>query len=385
VIAGMAIWSIRAFSNPDRLVLLFFSLRGLRYWIFPITGFIIAVLLAGHYTRDLYELPSLRLGIRYLFSVVFGLGIPSLKIDRDQIDTDSTKINLLERVGGPGYLNILPGYLVLLENPKGPSNVYGAGDHYVSRREWIHAIANLEDQHGYIDSRTATTKDGIEVIVREIRYQYRLWPSRRQGEYVPRSPREPFPYSIQSMRNYIYNRNVTPLGVTSLTTALDLIVDGVITDFVYEHQFDYLTSPQFGIDPREEIRRKFQTQTIKSRFHNLGIELLWVDIGHFDVADEIWQKRVETWSAKWIGQAMLYRNEGEAQRLTAHRQALAEGRADALEDLVHTLNDARLKEIPMDQLRNLVLLYTAQILDEMGDKKKDKSNSSGSLPSPRKT
>jgi len=117
----------------------------------------------------------------------------------------------------------------------------------------------------------------------------------------------------------------------------------------------------------------------------LGIELLWVDIGHFDVADEIWQKRVETWSAKWIGQAMLYRNEGEAQRLTAHRQALAEGRADALEDLVHTLNDARLKEIPMDQLRNLVLLYTAQILDEMGDKKKEKGNSSGSLPSPRKT
>jgi len=111
VITGMAIWSIRAFSNPDRLVLLFFSLRGLRYWIFPITGFIIAILLAGHYTRDLYELPSLRLGIRYLFSVVFGLGIPSLKIDRDQIDTDSTKINLLERVGGPGYLNILPATL----------------------------------------------------------------------------------------------------------------------------------------------------------------------------------------------------------------------------------------------------------------------------------
>jgi len=77
---------------------------------------------------------------------------------------------------------------------------------------------------------------------------------------------EPFPYSIQSMRNYIYNRNVTPLGVTSLTTALDLIVDGVITDFVYEHQFDYLTSPQFGIDLAKKSAESFKHKPLKVVF-----------------------------------------------------------------------------------------------------------------------
>ncbi|MBP1693716.1 MAG: putative rane protein [Chloroflexi bacterium] len=385
VITAMAIWSIRAFSVPDRLVLLFFSLRGLRYWIFPIAGLLIAILLAGHYLRDLYELPSLRLGIRYMISVVFSLGLPALKIDKDRIDTDSEKVNLLERIGGPGNLNILPGYLALLENPEGPSNVYAAGGHYVSRREWLQAVANLEDQHGYIESRTATTKDGIEVTVQEIRFHYRLWPSRRHGEYVPRSPEAPFPYSNQSMRNYIYNRVVSEKGLVSLVDSLDNVVSSVITSYVNEHHFDYLTSPQFGVDPRGEIRKKFQEEGTRERFRNLGTELLWVDIGHFDVADEIWQKRVETWSAKWVGEAKLQREEGAAKRLSAHRTALAEGRANALEDLIQTLDNARLQQTPKDRLRSLVLLYTAQILEEMSETTKDQGSISGSLPPQNKT
>ncbi len=137
--------------------------------------------------RDLYELPSVRLGMRYVVSTLFGFFLPTLRVEHGRIVSDPGQINLLEHIGGPGYLNIASGNLVLLENPAGPSNVYSAGFHFVSRREIIKEVMSLEDQHGYIESRKATTRDGIEVEVREIRYHYRLRPSRRQGElYSPR-------------------------------------------------------------------------------------------------------------------------------------------------------------------------------------------------------
>lgn len=383
ILVGITLWSASAFSPPDRFPWIIFTLQGIKYWILPLAGFLAALVLAGNYARDLYDLESLRSGMRYVLSTTFARSLPSLKIDRVDVDLDPKQGNQLARIGGPGYLNILPGYLALLENSSGPSNVYSAGIHYVSRREFVKEIASLEDQHGYIETASATTKDGILVIVREIRYHYRLRPSRRQGEYIPRSPVTPFPYTLQSMRNYTYSRYVSHVGLTSMPIALDFIVNGAITDYINTHRFDDLTSPGWDTQPhpRTQIWNDLTTrESFRERFRAYGIELLWVDIGHFDVDNEdIWKWRVQTWGAHWQGVASLPRGLGQVRRQTYEKIARAEGRADALSLLIDNLNDARLQGLPAENLRSLVLLYTAQILDELG-KNADEHHRPNALP-----
>jgi hypothetical protein len=367
VLAGMALWSSTINLDPKHFPWILFSFSGLRYWIFPLVGFIGALLLAAHYMRDLFELASIRHGVRHVIAILFGMSLPSATIEQGAIALQQDKVNLLERIGGPGVIDVAPGNLVLLENQQGPSNVYGSGYHYVSRREFIKSIARLEDQHGYIESTKATTKDGIEITVREVRYHYRLKPSRRYGEYIPRSPQDPFPYSNLSMRNYTYHRTVSTLGLTPLPMAVNFIVDGVITDYVCEHQFDHIVDPPIGVDPRAEIRRNFDLERIKDRFRDLGMELLWVDIGHFDVSEEVWQQRLETWEAKWEGAANIAREDGETRRQTYRRLARAQGRADALTQMIAELSKARAEGATRENIQDLVMLYTAQILEEMTD------------------
>lgn len=375
IILGMVFLSSRIFTKPAHYPWILFSLTGLRYWLFPLAGLALAFVVVGFYVRDIYNLPSLGAGIRYVLAVVFGIGLPIVNIKDGRLDIPERQVNLLEQIGGPGYVNILPGNLVLLENSVGPSNVYPAGFHYVSRRETVKEIASLADQHGYMESREATTKDGITVTVREIRFHYRLKPSRRRGEYVPRSPEDPYPYTMQSMRNYTYNRNVVPAGpgtvLTSIAAAMNFIVDGVITDYVYEHQFDQLVAPQSDVDPRAEILKNFKRENYQERLRQLGVELIWVDIGHFDVKDEVWRSRIETWEAKWVGTAEIAREDGEMRRQVSRRLARAEGRVDALKAMIEALNKALTDAVNRgdhnENLRKLILLYSAQILEEMSD------------------
>jgi hypothetical protein len=377
ILLGMVFLSGRAFTNPTHYPWVLFSLAGLHYWIFPFAGFLVALILAGYYASELYDLPNLGWGMRYVLAVAFGIGLPVMRIQDGQRDIPEGQFNLLEQAGGPGFINVLPGNLVLLENLSGPSNVYPAGFHFVSRREIVKEIASLADQHGYMESTSATTKDGITVTVREIRYHYRLRPSRRRGETVPRNPADPYPYTMQAMRGYTYNRSViirerTPV-LTPISVALDIFVDGVITDYIYEHQFDALVAPQPGIDPRREILRNFETPASRARLSDMGIELFWVDIGHFDVDERVWQARVGSWEASWVGTAEIAREDGQMRRQIYHRLARAQGRVDALKTMIESVNkvleDAVESGDQVENLRKLILLYSAQTLEEMSETK----------------
>jgi hypothetical protein len=378
MITGMAFWSASVFTRPEQFPWVLFSLAGLRFWVFPIAGFLGALLIVGHYISDLYELPGLTHGVRHTLSILFGFGLPALHISDGRVENNINGINLLERIGGPGLLNVDPGNLVILENQTGPSNVYAGGSHFVSRRETIKDVVSLEDYHGFIDERRATTRDGIPVIVRNINYHFRLRPPRRAVDHSARRPDDPFPYSMQGIRNYVYNRSVTPDGLTGIDAAMNINVGGAITDFISDSQFEQLMLPGAGTDPRMVIRNQLSTPARQNQFRNLGMELLWVDIGHFDVEDNVWAERVRTWGARWVGTAEIDHALGESQRLTSHSRARAEGRADALRGLIETFEDARLNGTPPQSLRNLILLYTAQILEEIGEYGVDQSP--GELP-----
>ena len=91
----------------------------------------------------------------------------------------------------------------------------------------------------------AKTKDGIEVVVRDIHYRYRLRTGRRFGDHERRKAMNPYPYSVEAVKDMAYNRTVGRDGLSSWHTAVRLAFDGGITEYIKSHKFDDLTAPNY--------------------------------------------------------------------------------------------------------------------------------------------
>jgi len=365
-------WERDLFTLPGTVPIGLFSLRGLRFWIVPVAALAGALFVAAHYVKDVYELPRLRKAIHYILSAAYALVYPRLLIVDGEKVIKEDEINLLDQVGGPGYVLVSPGSIVLLERLTAPSNVYAAGAHFVSRLERVKETATLEDQHGFIESVSATTKDGIEVNVRAIQYRYRLKTGRKYGDYNRRTPVNPFPYSIEAMRNLTYGRTVSQDGFVSWHDAVRSAVVGSIVDYITQHQIDHLTAPEVtdtdGEDPRAEIHKKLFAKRSRERLRSLGAELLWVDIGHIDIKDEdIDAQRVGTWQAHWMGQANVVRAVGEAQQIAANVLGRAEAHADLLVNIMESLEQLDFSTTPTPYLQDEILARTIQVLDSFAN------------------
>ena len=352
-----------------RFIGLVFSLASLRYLLLPFITLTLAFIAGARYIQDIYQINDYRLAMRYLFASMFGLFHPYLSIDKGQMVLNPGEVNPLAVIGGPGYLMINPGNAVLFERLNHPSSVRGQGLHFISRFESIKEIIDLTDQHGYIEKTAAMSKDGIVVTVHDIHFRYRLWGGQRAAGSTGRSPKNPYPYSIQAIRNLVYNRQVRPnVGVVPWNVAVQGAFDGDILTFIRTNLLDTVTAPEGeGMDPRHEIRRILTSPNARSRFKAVGVELLWFDIGHFSFEDPaVEEQRVATWSADLAGDAEVLRAMGEAQRQAYHEMARAQVQSELLMSLVHSLHEAGLSgNLRGEPMVKLVLLKTSQVIESM--------------------
>ncbi len=367
----------------------YFLRYGFRHMITPIGALLGALLAGAFYVQDVYELPSFKHGLQYIVASFLGIWYPRLTIEDGEKQIPENTINLIDTIGGPGYVRVQPGNAVLFESLRAPSRVVANASSFVSRFETIREIVSLDDQHGFIESTGAKTKDGIEIVVRDIHYRYRLRTGRRTGDYQQRLAQDPYPFSIQAVKDMAYNRSVRSAGLTSWHTTIRLAVDTAITDYIKEHHFDHLTAPSPEDDPRAEISKRIMGAGIRNRLRRVGAELLWFDIGHFDVAsrkveekkietirDIIEAQRVDTWSARWDGEALVTRAHGEARRLAYQDMGHAEGQAELLMGIIQALGDAHPGEGAADpaqrlrDLRAIVWTSVAQVLDAAAEEKR---------------
>lgn len=341
-----------------------------RYFVAFLAAITIAFLVGGRYVQDIYELTSLQKGLRYVMTSVFGLlRYPRLVIAEGKMQIRPDEVNTLKEIGGPGFVIIRPGNLVLFERLRSPAAVRSAGIHFISRFETIKDVVPLEEQDGVWPESVATTKDGIEVRVKDIRFRYRLYPGRRYGGFVSRTWEEPYPYSPQSVKNYAYNRTIDDNGVINTWfNSVKFVVDNAITDYINSHTIDELTAPgKTSADPRGKIKQSMNSKRARKNLKDLGAELLWCDIGHFEITDKrVSAQRLETWQMKWAGTAELVRAEGEARRLAYQERGRAEGQAELLQSIARSLDELGLdKSKARSRLRSIVLMRTAQILEAM--------------------
>ncbi len=361
-----------------------FIRTSLPYYLFVTMAFFAAYLVGIRYLQDIHNLGHFTQAWRYFNALLFGIGYPRLTVDDGKDQTLAGKTNLLATVGGPGYLIIQPGSLVLLESLSGAPRVCAEGLNFVTRVERIREIIDLDDQINIIEKMDATTKDGVTIRVRDINYGYRLRTGRTVSEKARQDPDAPHPFSLQAVHNMTYTRSVGLRGITPWKQMVQLAVDGAIQNYIQDNRFDDFASPRFGdTEARVAIAKELNDAGVRNRLRGYGAELLWVDLGHFEVLDKrVEAQRVTTWGAKWSGDAQVRRAFGDATRLSYMEIGRAEAQAEMLLSILEGLNaDPRL-ETTDENVRNIILLRTSQILDGMAQKGQLPGERDEKLPPP---
>lgn len=338
-----------------------------RYLIFPPLIVALFLMAGARYAQHVYSLNHLNSGFGLLLARLFLTNLPTLVVAEGKIQISAVgEENLLHLVGGPGYLIVMPGSLALLEGLDGDLRVVSAGRHFVTAQEVVKETISLEERHDHVDRVTAVTRDGIEVAARDIHYRYRLYGG-EDAVSAARTPDNLFMYSDEGLINLVYNRSMSARGLSDWHAGVRSVVEGVISDFIRQNQVDHLTAPDPAAeDPRGEVYRLYNDEGGKKRFREKGAELLWIDIGHFELPEKVAGQRVDVWQARWAGEARLQRAQGEAQRSLHREMGRAEAQAEMLTNIARSLEELRDKGEDHPNRHTLYLAGIAQLLESLG-------------------
>ena len=269
----------------------FFSPQVLLF-VFPV---LLAILLSFHlgarYLADLFELESTSIAYRYLLGSVLGIRYPLLTIDAGNV-ADLDQQNPLLRIGGPGYLKLHLGFAAVFETMEGQPRIYGPSpgrSHYfVQGFERLRDVIDLRDQLREIDEIRTVTKDGIVVHARDVQIVFRAFSSYRRNDDGT------YQADPRSMLNLTYSGIADESGVPRWTETLPTIAVNELKDYVGTRTLEeFLALPSDGGQnamkvhiPRRELTASFHTQERKQRLRDLGLELVWVGVGTWEVRDD---------------------------------------------------------------------------------------------------
>ena len=359
---------------------------GRRFLWLSLAALFSAMWVGASYLQVIFDIPSIWQTFRYLGASLFGLGYPGVTIDEGRLQVEAGVPNLIRDIGGPGWVVVQPGNVVLTEYTHKPARVQADGAHFLSRFETVKRfrsdfeadgweIITVDDRHGVLEKVETTTKDGITIIVEDIRFRYRLRLGRAFGDYVKRDPKNPNRFSVEAVKDMAYNRTarVKPrtsgeIELTPWHNMISFAVDGAITDYIRERRFNDIVHPDYPQAPRQVITDKLFSRGVRNRLRSNGAELLWWDIGHFKIEDRrVADQLVENWGLVWEGGAKVRRAFGEAKRIEQMERGRAEAQAEMLLEIMNAFDDMDLLENNQENVVNLLLARTAQILEGMKD------------------
>lgn len=341
-------------------VLSYFKLQAMRHWIVPMSAVALAIAAGMLYVQDIFEFHSFRQVLKYMVASLFGLGYPSLIIRNGQRDLKpDDPPNTIDRIGGPGYLDVKLGNAVVLERGAGPTQVVGAGKHFLRRFEAIREILDLREMYRRSKEVDANTKDGIAITVRDVESTFRLHLGKKQ-----RSEVDPYPFSVWAARVATYDRSVQKNSqLKDWGDGVLGAITGQIGGWVAHQRLDRLTAPTEE-EPRVAIRKEFQTTKARSKLKDMGAELIWVNIGHLDTPKEIDDQRAETWQSFWQRQDTVTLAQGRAMGVAYEELGRSEGQADMLQAIASALESAP-PEMLDERLAEMILLRIARVLEVM--------------------
>ncbi len=302
-IAFILINTIAPFFHPQVLI-----------HLLPVVFAILASFFIGSlYLTDLFELESFWIAASYLFASLFGLGYPTLSINRGEMSELEGLYthNPLLQIGGPGYVIVHLGYAAVFETEDGIPKVYGSPRNedetarpFIEGFERLRGVIDLRDQLGKVDEVRAVTRDGIEVYARDAQMLFRVYGGDQQ-----RSLQNPYPFTEDGIRRLIYGQAVKHEGQRNWVDLLPEIVSREIRSFVSQHSIQeflalqpsrILAEREHGEEegegsnhqgsliqiPRRHLTEHFHTDQLRDRLKNQGLELAWVGVGTWEMRDD---------------------------------------------------------------------------------------------------
>ena len=322
-------------------------------FVFPV---LLTIFLAFHlgarYLADLFELESTSIAYRYLLGSVFGIRYPVLSIDAGDV-AHLDQQNPLLRIGGPGYLKLHLGFAAVFETLEGQPRIYGpsAGHsrYFIQGFERLRDVIDLRDQLREIDEIRTVTKDGIIVHARDVQIVFRAFSSYRRNDDGT------YEADPGSMLNLAYGGISGEAGLPRWTETLPTLAVHEIKRYVAARTLEeFLALPgdqseNFHI-PRRKLTASFHTQERKQRLQDLGLELVWVGVGTWEVRDD---QIPSTDLEIAAGQTLtgVARDEARARRLRSSEHLRREGQLrefalqrEVILELIAAWNDGQLPD-----------------------------------------
>ncbi len=400
-----------------------------RYSLAPFTALVGAFMLGAHYIDDIYNLQNYRsalfylwasifngkstrlltgllaiapfmliimLGLLYLgfpfedspenlllillFSLAGGIGfgflfgksfLPEMTISEGKKDFDATS-KTIDVIGGPGWVYVEPSNVILLERLDSPSDVFGAGQYFIPRSHRVKDIFSLKDQHAPPRDLVAHTLDGIKVTVKDFQYRYRLHTGK--NKIRKRTQASPYPFSVEAVRKIAYERNVTASGgLADWENVIQFGFDGTVLSYIRENELGSILDPDSDQEPREKFDKEINSARTRDTIKGKGAELLWHDTGYFEIGDDIDKEKIKTWLAKLKGKISIIRAQGKAELVAHKERAHAEGQVAVLQGIIQALETTGLPDNVDENLWNIVLAQSSQILEIMNNAHQNKS------------
>jgi hypothetical protein len=340
-----------------------FHPAGLRYGLAPLIAMLAVLTGSAMYVRDIYALPSLWAGFRYVLSSMFATGYPRLRIDQGVPQPPESENSLILQIGGPGEVIVEPDNAALFRHLRERARPVIMEAHFLAPFEQLAYSLDLNEQQSQRDEITGMTRDGIQIVLRDVHFRYRVRLLR------PRTPEDPFPFDLAQMNNMIANLSATSTGIETWIAAVERIVVGQIIDFIAANSIDYLTAPaRGGSDPRGDLMRNI-FPTVQSALRNVNAELLWVDTGHIEVVTDIVNERRTTlWASAWVGESNETLAYGSALRQAYRGLGRAQAQAELILSITEALSPSRLGPRTSANIRRLLLARTAQVLDALSSR-----------------
>ena len=130
-----------------------------RYFLLPPVILAFLLLVGARFTQISYSLADLQSGWHYLLATLFSSNYPILVIADGKPQLDNLgEPNLIQSIGGPGYLHIHPGNVVLVEGLDGQLRVLGSGRHFITSMQRVKEVFSLEERYAQVEKIAATSR-----------------------------------------------------------------------------------------------------------------------------------------------------------------------------------------------------------------------------------
>jgi hypothetical protein len=224
--------------------------------------------------------------------------------------------------------------------------------------ETIGTIANLDDQEDVMDELKAVTKDGIIVVLKGIKFRYRLISNQQK------TLDNPYPFLEAELDKMAYNISVREQGLPPWRGFVKQSLTTIIKEKINMFTIDELTAPRTDatrpwVTIHADLLLPAHTATIRSA----GAEITWLDLGHIHIEPEVVdESRVGFWAADWVGNAEARMAYSTGKRMAYQDQARAEAQAELIMSIAHGLEGINFSTNTSENVRKLLLSRTSEII-----------------------